>query len=99
MAWDIGFDQVSSSSSSSRSSSSSSRSSSSSSTSSSSTTGGTVVWGHHTAISEQHDEDFDGNWTEISGWSSVGTPGTDNETFNTTGGSDCEMRVFSWKRA
>jgi hypothetical protein len=92
MAWDSGFDQAessSSSSSSSTSSSSSSVSSSSRSSSSSSALGGTVVWGHHTAVSEDHDEDFDGNWTEVSGWSSVGTPGTDNETFNTTGGSQC----------
>jgi len=77
MAWDIGFDQVSSSSSSSRSSSSSSsssssKSSSSSSKSSSSALGGTVVWGHHTAVDEDHDENFDLNWTETE-WTASGS--------------------------
>jgi hypothetical protein len=59
----------------------SSSSSSSSSTSSSSATPGTVVWGHHTGVSENYDENFTGN---ISGWSILGTPGTDNEAIDAT---------------
>jgi len=81
---------VSSSSSSESSSSSSSSISSSSSTSSSSSScaSGTVVWGHHTAVSEDFDEDFDLNWTTGSGWITSGSPGTDAETLETSG-SDC----------
>ena len=79
MAWDIGFDQVESSSSSS--SSSRSSSSSSSSTSSSSATPGTVVWGHHTAVSETYNEDFTTNWS-VAQWTISGTPGTDGETID-----------------
>ena len=84
MAWDIGFDQVSSSSSSSRSSSSSSSSVSSS--SSSAQGPGTVVWGHHTAVTEDYDEDFTTNWTTTE-WTISGTPGTDGETIDS--GSGC----------
>ena len=74
----------SSSSSSLSSSSSSSSSSLSSSSSSSSTAPGTVVYGHHTAVSEDYDEDFTGNWTTTSGWTINGTPGSDNETIDST---------------
>jgi hypothetical protein len=99
MAWDIGFDQASSSSSStsssnssssssiSSSSSSSSLSSSSSSTSSSSlsTTEGTVVWGHHTSVDEDFDENFTSNWTTTE-WSISGSPGSDDEIIYASNG-------------
>ena len=74
------------SSSSSSSSSSISSSSSSSSISSSSATPGTVVWGHHTAVSETYNENFTTNWTTTT-WTISGTPGTDGETIES--GSGC----------
>lgn len=63
------------------SSSSSSSSSSSLSSSSSSATPGTVVWGHHTSVDEDYDENFTGNTT---GWVISGTAGNDNETIDAT---------------
>lgn len=75
---------LSSSSSSSSSSESSSSSSSSLSSSSSSKTPGTVVYGHHTAISETYDENFTANWSTDNGWDINGTPGTDGETIDAT---------------
>ena len=80
----LGFRLAASQSSSSSSSSASSSSSRSSSSSSSSAAIGTVVWGHHTAVTEDYDENIDTNWTEDDGWTAAGTPGNDNETIGTT---------------
>ena len=75
---------LSSSSSSSSSSLSSSSSSSSTSSSSSSCEPGTVVYGHHTAVSEDYDEDFNLNWTTGNGWAVSGSG--DTETIYTSAG-------------
>ena len=74
----------STSSSSSSSSLSSSSSSSSTSSSSSSCAPGTVVYGHHTAVSEDYDEDFNLNWTTNDGWAVSGSG--DTETIYTSAG-------------
>ena len=74
----------STSSSSSSSSLSSSSSSSSTSSSSSSCAPGTVVYGHHTAVSEDYDENFNLNWTTNDGWAVSGSG--DTETIYTSAG-------------
>jgi hypothetical protein len=45
-----------------------------------------VVYGHHTAVDEDYDEDFTSNWTTTNGWNITGTPGTDAETIDATSG-------------
>lgn len=65
-----------------------SSSSLSSSSSSTSTTPGTVVWGHHTAVDEDYDEDFLTNWTTTS-WSISGTAGTDDEIIYSGFDAEC----------
>jgi len=77
-------------------SSSSSSSRSSSSSSSSSAAPGTVVWGHHTGVSETYDEDFFTNWSTDNGWTISGSPGSDNEALDATASCDAISISDPW---
>ena len=44
------------------------------------------MYGHHTSVDEDYDEDFNVNWTTDNGWTISGTPGTDAETIDATSG-------------